>query len=164
MYIIYNILKIVGRKRNKYSQQDLIIRSICGIITKKSLFFGDHMCNKSQAIRILAQAYILCGQVFGDKLREAYLYGSFARGDYDDKSDVDILITVDMSAEELAMIRQKVSAVDSSLSLEHDVTVSITAKPIEQFTRYANILPYYRNVLSEGIKYAEEFLDTVKTA
>ena len=112
------------------------------------------MCNKSQAVLILAQAYIMCREIFGNKIRDAYLYGSFARGDYDDESDVDILITIDMSPEELALLRQKVSAVNSRLSLEHDVTVSITAKPIEQFTRYASILPYYRNVLSEGIKYA----------
>ena len=112
------------------------------------------MCNKSQAVHILAQAYILCGEVFGNKLRDAYLYGSFARGDYDDESDVDILVTVDMSVEELSKLRSRVSAVNSSLSLEHNVTVSITAKPMEQFTRYADILPYYRNVLSEGIKYA----------
>ena len=112
------------------------------------------MCNKSQAILILAQAYIMCENIFGNNLRDAYLYGSFARGDYDEESDVDILVTVDMSAEELAKLRAKVSAVNSDLSLEHDVTVSITAKPIEQFTRYAEILPYYRNVLNEGIKYA----------
>ncbi len=112
------------------------------------------MCNKSQAIQILAQAYLMCGEIFGEKLRDAYLYGSYARGDYDDESDVDILMTVDMSAEELSHIRQRVSSVNSELSLEHDVTVSITAKPLEQFTRYSGILPYYRNVLSEGIRYA----------
>ncbi|MBR1738865.1 MAG: nucleotidyltransferase domain-containing protein [Ruminococcus sp.] len=112
------------------------------------------MCNKSQAIQILAQAYLMCRDIFGEKLRDAYLYGSYARGDYDDESDVDILMTVDMSAEELSLIRHRVSSVNSELSLEHDVTVSITAKPLEQFTRYSGILPYYRNVLSEGIRYA----------
>ena len=112
------------------------------------------MCNTSRAVQILAEAYFLCGQIFGDRLRDAYLYGSYARGDYDDESDVDILITVDISAEELAGIRQKISSVSSTLSLEHDVTVSITAKPAEQVTRYADILPYYKSVLNEGIRYA----------
>lgn len=112
------------------------------------------MCNQSQAIKILSQAYKMCEEIFGMKINSAYLYGSYARGDYDDESDVDILIVVDMDANALALIRQKISSINSELSLEHDVTVSITAKPVEQFTRYADILPYYKNVLSEGIRYA----------
>lgn len=35
---------------------------------------------------------------FGDKpVKRAYLFGSFARGDADDKSDVDILVELDYS-------------------------------------------------------------------
>ena len=42
----------------------------------------------------------------------------------------------------------------SRLSLEHDITVSVTVKPLEQFRRYQTALPYYRNVVREGIRYA----------
>lgn len=52
------------------------------------------MCNKSRAIQILAEANFLCGQIFGDKIRDAYLCGSYARGDFDDENDVDILIDI----------------------------------------------------------------------
>lgn len=112
------------------------------------------MHTKSQALLILAQAYEKCGGVFADKICDAYLYGSYARGDFDAESDVDILVTVDMEPETLAAFRKKVSAINSELSLEHDVTVSITAKPLKQFQRYSDILPYYRNVVREGIRYA----------
>ena len=94
-----------------------------------------------------------CRNLFADKMRDAYLYGSYARGDYDDESDIDILVTVDMEPEALASYRSKVSHINSELSLEYDITVSITAKPLEQFIRYSDILPYYRNVLNEGIRY-----------
>lgn len=40
------------------------------------------------------------------------------------------------------------------MSLEHDITVSVTVKPLEQFRRYQTALPYYRNVVREGIRYA----------
>lgn len=112
------------------------------------------MCTQNQAISILSQAYKMCSGIFADKLNDAYLYGSYARGDYDEGSDVDILVTVDMEPEALAAVRRKVSAINSELSLEHDVTVSITAKPLEQFRRYSDILPYYQNVIKEGIRYA----------
>ena len=42
----------------------------------------------------------------------------------------------------------------SDLSLEHDITVSISVKPAEQFERLMNVLPFYQNVVREGIKYA----------
>ena len=112
------------------------------------------MCTQNQAVTILSQAYKMCSGIFSDKLSDAYLYGSYARGDYDDESDVDILITVDMAPEALAAFRRQVSAINSELSLEHDVTVSITAKPLEQFQKYSDILPYYQNVIREGIRYA----------
>ena len=112
------------------------------------------MCTRNQALDIFSQAYKMCGDLFADKLTDAYLYGSYARGDYDDESDIDILVTVDMEPEALAGIRSKVSAINSELSLKHDITVSITAKPLEQFRRYSDILPYYRNVIKEGVRYA----------
>jgi predicted nucleotidyltransferase len=33
--------------------------------------------------------------VFGDRLREIRLFGSYARGDADEESDVDVLVVVD---------------------------------------------------------------------
>lgn len=47
-----------------------------------------------------------------------------------------------------------VAKIDSDLSLEHNVTVSVTVKLLEQFTRFAEISPFYRNVINEGICHA----------
>lgn len=87
-------------------------------------------------------------------MHDAYLYGSYARGDYDQWSDVDILLTVDLDYIEIEKYTDSVAQVSSDLSLDNDVLVSITVKPFEQFLKYNNILPYYKNVLKEGIRYA----------
>ena len=65
------------------------------------------MCTKNQALSILSQAYQRCASIFSDKISDAYLYGSYARGDFDDESDVDILVTVDMSANKIAGVKNK---------------------------------------------------------
>ncbi len=111
------------------------------------------MCNKNEAIEILAKACVQCKSVFGE-LKTAYLYGSYARGDFHSESDVDILLTVDKTQEQISKCRMAVADISSALSLEYDVTVSIAVKPAEQFEKYQNVLPFYRNVIKEGIKYA----------
>ena len=87
------------------------------------------MCTRNQAEEILRSVYHACSPIFG-RIHDAYLYGSYARGDFTPESDIDIL-----------------------LSLEHDIPVSVTVKPLEQFRRYQTALPYYRNVVREGIRY-----------
>lgn len=112
------------------------------------------MCNQNQAVFILGEVVRMCDPVFGDALKDAYLYGSYARGDYHAESDIDILLTVNMLPEVVSKLRNSIGRITSDLSLQYDVTVSVTVKPLDQFERYANILPYYQNVLREGIRYA----------
>ena len=108
----------------------------------------------NDAVFITGEVYRGCAEIFGQHLHDVYLYGSYARGDFDNESDVDILLTVDMNQKAISLRRNAVAHLSSSLSLEHDVTVSITVVPLEQFTRFSEVLPYYRNVFREGIRYA----------
>ena len=112
------------------------------------------MCNQSQAIAILGEVYTSCNPIFGNSITDAYLYGSYARGDYHAESDIDILLTVDLEPEAISKVRRNIGFVTSELSLKHDITVSVTVKPLAQFRQYADVLPYYKNVLREGIRYA----------
>ena len=112
------------------------------------------MCNQSQAISILGEVYASCNPILDSRIKSAYLYGSYARGDYHAGSDIDILLTVDLEAEDISAFRNSIAVVASELSLKHDVAVSVTVKPHTQFLRYINVLPYYQNVIREGIPYA----------
>jgi predicted nucleotidyltransferase len=107
------------------------------------------------AEKIFHDVVTRCKPILGDKYCDAYLYGSYARGDFDDESDIDILITVKLGYLEMSDYRRKISHVISEISLENDITVSVSLKPIDVFTRYSEVLPYFMNVLKEGIKYAE---------
>lgn len=112
------------------------------------------MCTKNQALDILYEVYKGCNVIFGGAIKEAYLYGSYARGDYHEESDIDILLVAEISQSEISSYRNSVALLTSELSLKYDITVSVTIKPLEQFRRFGDILPYYKNVLAEGIKYA----------
>lgn len=107
------------------------------------------------AVSIVREVYNECSKIFPGGVHDAYLYGSYARGDFDSESDVDILLTIDTDGVEIAKYRNALAEVTSKLSLRHDITVSVTAKPLLQFQQYSAILPFYRNVLQEGIRYAD---------
>ena len=110
------------------------------------------MCSQNQAISILGEVYESCNRSFEKSISDAYLYGSYARGDYHEDSDIDILLTVDADASELPTYRKTLARICSDLSLKHDIMISVTVKPLDEFRRHAEV-PYYRNVLNEGIRY-----------
>lgn len=112
------------------------------------------MCTKSEALIILNEVFAECNTVLNNRIKDAFLYGSYARGDNHAESDVDILITVDMPPAEIAQYRNALATVTSNLSLKHDITVSVTAKPHDHFMQWANVVPYYKNVINEGVRYA----------
>lgn len=112
------------------------------------------MCNKNEAISILSEVYNLCNPIFNNMIKQAFLYGSYARGDYHPESDVDILLAVDIPVEEISKYRNSVATITSDLSLKYDVTVSVTVKSLDHFLKFAEVQPFYKNVLKEGVRYA----------
>jgi predicted nucleotidyltransferase len=103
---------------------------------------------------ILGEAVERSKETFGSSFVNGYLYGSYARGDYDEESDVDIFLTVNQSDEAIRAHNKSLAKIDSDLSLKYNVTVSVTVTSLEQFNLYANISPFYRNIINEGISYA----------
>ncbi len=91
------------------------------------------------------------GDIFGNRLVSVILYGSYARGDYDDESDIDIMLLVDMSQDDCQNYRDKITKLSSTLSLENDITVSIKVKDYNHFLQYKNLLPFYKNILDNGV-------------
>ena len=112
------------------------------------------MCNKNEAISILSEIYNSCNPIFNNMIKQAFLYGSYARGDYHSESDVDILLAVDIPTEEISKYRNSVAIITSDLSLKHDITVSVTVKSFDHFLKFAKIQPFYKNVIEEGVQYA----------
>ena len=79
-----------------------------------------------------------------------WLYGSYARGDFDAESDIDIMALVDLPKEQLAMYRRKVSDLSSDLDLKYDVLLSIKLQDKDTFLRFSNMLPFFQNIMKEG--------------
>ena len=99
---------------------------------------------------LMKETYSALSSVFGEKLDEVWLYGSYARGDFDAESDIDIMALVDLTKEQLATYRRKVSDLSSDLDLKYDVLLSIKLQDKATFLRFSNTLPLFQNVMREG--------------
>jgi len=93
--------------------------------------------------------------IFGDKLRKIILYGSYARGDYNEYSDLDIMVLADFDDSEHSKLQTEICKVASRASLDHDVTVCISLNNESLFMSRLSISQYYQNVMSEGVRLYE---------
>ena len=97
-------------------------------------------------------------RIFENKLHKIILYGSYARGDFDNESDVDIMLLLDIPADKMNLYLDDIVKLSSRLSLfsEQCITVSIIMQDKDTYEKYINTLPFFRNVSKEGVViYAE---------
>ena len=59
-------------------------------------------------------------KVYGDKLKEVILFGSCARGDYENGSDVDIMILVDVEDDEVNAEMKKIYPIVDKLDMKYE--------------------------------------------
>ena len=135
-----------------YNKVDFVMNFM--YTNSKIIIGGDTMCTKSEVNIITSAVAEEAKRLLGDKLDAVILYGSYARGDYDDESDIDVMVRVICKKEERLKYRKLFVHFASSLSLEYDIVVSLNIVDTETFNRYRNHLPFYKNVESEGIKIA----------
>lgn len=109
------------------------------------------MCTERE-LQIVTQSVMQASvELLADKIYKIILYGSYARGDFDLESDVDIMIILDCSPEEIKAYRKEISRIASRISLANDIEVSLLLIDKASFEERLHILPFYQNVQREGI-------------
>ena len=90
-------------------------------------------------------------RILGDKLTKIIVYGSYARGDYRENSDVDIMILTKLSEEETRAIKNDIYDLAFEVEMSTGIELSPIIKNEEQYEYWVDILPFYRNVRDEGV-------------
>ena len=108
------------------------------------------MCTKNQVNNISKQILQSYHSVYGDKIVAVYLYGSYARGDYTDESDIDIVAIVKGNRTDLQEKLKLIWDISADIGLENNVVVSPTVIPYTEYEEYKETLPFYMNIQKEG--------------
>lgn len=95
--------------------------------------------------------------ILGNRIKKIILYGSYARGDFNEGSDIDIMILTDLSDDEIEIYRQKIYdyAYDIEENNNFDIWISPVVKNIDRFNYWLEALPFYMNVQKEGVVLSE---------
>jgi predicted nucleotidyltransferase len=87
--------------------------------------------------------------IYGERLQGIYLYGSYARGDFHQGSDIDILIPLEGAvnpSQEIDRIGDGVA----DICLDHNVLIATLPVPEEWLKKRKS--PLFENVRQEGIR------------
>lgn len=91
-------------------------------------------------------------EIYGQHLKSVILYGSYARGDFQIDSDIDIMILVDLEDSEIEQFRSQLSWITYDFNEEHNSDIKPITKNETHFRKWLGVYPFYTNVHKEGVK------------
>ena len=107
-----------------------------------------YMQNKSE---IISEFVYQVTQLMGESLSKVILYGSYARGDNGENSDIDIMLLTSLIDEEIEQIENSVFELAFEFQMKYFVDISVVIKNEEQFNYWLGVVPFYNNVQKEGV-------------
>lgn len=87
--------------------------------------------------------------IFSDNILKIILYGSVARNENTDESDIDIAIIVRNEMDDAT--KERFMRWSAELDLRYDRVFSIIDIQEENMEKWGNVLPFYQKVQKEGM-------------
>lgn len=88
-------------------------------------------------------------KIFGSIIEQIILYGSVARNEETEESDIDIAIILTNEMDDI--IKERMLVWSSNMDLRYDRVFSIIDINKEKMEQWGNVIPFYRNIQKEGI-------------
>lgn len=110
------------------------------------------MCTRQEVATIVAELCSRIALLFPQDKIEAILFGSYARGDADPGSDIDVLLLVDASRRDISDRNWQIGDLAAELLLDHGIVVSPLVENREYFNQNLQLFPFYRSIEHEGVR------------
>ena len=91
-------------------------------------------------------------KMLDNSLDSVIVYGSYARGDYSELSDIDVMLLVSLGEEDIKKISDQISDLAFDFMMKYGVDISPIITNIDHFNYWVDNLPFYRNVRDEGVR------------
>lgn len=90
-------------------------------------------------------------EILGSRIKKIVLYGSYARGDYNKDSDIDIMILTDLSDKEINEYNNKIWEKCADIEIDKGIAISPLIRNIDKFNSWLDVKPFYMNIAKEGV-------------
>ena len=107
------------------------------------------MCDKSK-FKLITDDTVKAILSVSENVEKIILFGSQARGDSEDGSDIDILVVVDVPKEQLSKMKREMCHYANDIGLEYDEVVSLIISDKTEYDTMQHML-FYKNVARDGI-------------
>ena len=91
-------------------------------------------------------------KMLGNSLDSVIVYGSYARGDYSELSDIDVMLLVSLGEVEIKKISDQISDLAFDFMMKYGVDISPVITNIDHLNYWVDNLSYYRNIRDEGVR------------
>ncbi len=95
-------------------------------------------------------------QILKNRIKKIILYGSYARGDYNKSSDIDIMILTDLTPEEINKYSLLIWGKCADIEIDNGIVISPLIRNIDNFNAWLNVKPFYMNIVNEGVVLSEK--------
>ena len=90
--------------------------------------------------------------LLGNSLDSVIVYGSYARGDYSEYSDIDVMLLVSLTEDQIKTVSNRISDLAFDYMLIYGIDISPVITNTDHLKYWVDNLPYYRSVRDEGVK------------
>ncbi|MDE6606723.1 MAG: nucleotidyltransferase domain-containing protein [Lachnospiraceae bacterium] len=90
-------------------------------------------------------------QILGNRLKRMILYGSYARGDFGQDSDLDIMILADIQPGETGSYSDRIYDVTYDFEVQYGMEINPSIQSIQTYEQWKNVYPFFMNIEKEGV-------------
>lgn len=90
-------------------------------------------------------------KLYGADLKKVILYGSYARGDFRDNSDIDIIVLLNLDVPTIQERKKDLSDLTYNFGVEHNIEISAQSESYLQYLGWQKVHPLYKNIETDGV-------------
>ena len=106
----------------------------------------------TQQIQDLLKQYVeTIRKIYRSHLHQVILYGSYARGDYNSESDIDIMILLDLSDIDIKEYRHQLTEATFDFNMDYNLNIKPIVKNEEHYNMWAEKYSFYTDIKRDGV-------------
>ena len=110
----------------------------------------DAILNNDLINEVKEECTSLVRDLLKEDLVEVVLYGSCARGDYTEDSDIDIALLTKSNRLEVKKYENALATIATEIAMKHFAIVNFVCLPYEEFEEKKTWYPYFMHIAMEG--------------